>query len=101
MKLILTTYGSARSGYDAKVRAIASQYLQCEFGLESTAQAIRNDIAQIKRKNSAVADHCYTVKVIYKDGLSTCIEIWNEVFPGKERLIATLRPLEDTTGMGC
>ncbi len=94
MNLVMVTHGTPRSRYDAKIRAIASQYRTAEFGLDTVAQAIRDDIAKIKRANVAVASNSYTVKVADQYTAEQRIEITN-VVPGPARLIVTLREFKN------
>lgn len=91
MKLQFITHGAARSRYDAKIRAIASQYPEAAYGLETVANAIREDIANIKRANTAIAANSYVVRVLDPYTALARIEISNEV-PGPPRLIVTLKP---------
>lgn len=91
LRLKVTNHGSPKSNYDAQVRAIASQYQTVwEFNAESLKSNITADIGKIKRANTAVASACYSVKIKNQFEVTERIEIWNEVFPGKERLIVTI-----------
>lgn len=90
----MITHGAPRSRYDAKIRAIVSQYHEAEYGLETLANAIRNDIAKIKRANTAIASNSYTVRVLDNYTDMARIEITNEV-PGPSRLIVTLREFKN------
>lgn len=90
MSYLITTHGSAKSGYDRKVRAIASQYRDAECSLETLRTNIAGDIDMIKRANTAVASACYSVVVADRYEVTERIEIWNNVVPGKERLTVTI-----------
>lgn len=93
MNLVIEFHGRVRSGYDAQVRAIAQQLCRDAFSLEATAQAIRNDIAKIRRRNTAIAANSYTVKAYEEDPR---IEIHNDWDHTKTpRRILTMR--EDKT----
>lgn len=85
-----TTHGSAKSGYDRQVRAIASQYKGAECSPETLRYNLQDDITKIKRANVAVASACYVVKIKDQYTSTERVEIWNEVIPGKERLVVTL-----------
>lgn len=86
----ITQHGTAKSKYDSTIRAMVTQYVHSEASLETIASCIRQDIAGIKRANTATASANYSVKVKDRFEPTERIEIWNEVIPGKERLIVTI-----------
>lgn len=83
-------HGSAKSKYDLQVRAYASQYKGCDISLYTFESSLKGDIAKIPRSNIAVASTNYRIKHVDEFTLAHRLEIWNEVIPGKERLIATV-----------
>ena len=83
-------HGSAKSKYDLQVRAYASQYAATDMSLYTFESALKRDIDAIPRANIAVASTNYRIKHVDEFTNNHRIEIWNEVVPGKERLIATV-----------
>lgn len=87
----VTTHGSPKSQYDRKIRSFASQYREAESSIETVRQNLVRDIASIKRANTSVASAAYTAKIIDQFEPSERLEIWNDVIPGKARLIVTIQ----------
>lgn len=83
-------HGQAKSNYDRKVRAICSQYRQFDGSMHTLKDSIKQDITKIKRVNTSVASACYSVNVVNEFEPTEHVEVWNEVFVGKERLIVTI-----------
>lgn len=92
-KFEVTCHGAAKSGYDRTIRAFASQYRSTlpEVELSTVKSSIEDDIRSIPRKNTGVASVNYSVKLKDLCEPSERLEIWNEVMPGKERLIVTIK----------
>ncbi|MFN5170015.1 MAG: hypothetical protein ACK5DD_10330 [Cyclobacteriaceae bacterium] len=88
--IVIQFYGTAKSKYDQKVRAMASQYQGSEMSLYSFESALKKDIETIPRANIAVASTQYRIRHKNEFTNEHEVEIWNDSMPGKERLIATI-----------
>lgn len=86
----IVTHGSAKSNYDSKVRALASQYRTTEASLETIKSNLETDIKMIPRANTSIASNNYRIKIVNQFESTECLEIWNEVTPGAERKIVTI-----------
>lgn len=87
----LEFHGTPKSGYDRKVRSIASQAAQCD-DLIAAEGWIRYDINLIPRANTAIASAIYVTRWTNRYTKDEALEIWRE---GQKRVkIVTLRVLK-------